>query len=109
MIIRTVKSCTTKTELNTGNINSALIVPRYLDAQWIVIRRVLSINRKRIINIIVPFNVDHGEVDKYKVQSRSCKWSLGLMPFGLESFGLIQLVTWLNFFELSVSGIDQSA
>ena len=25
------------------------------------------------------------------------KWSLGLMPFGLRSFGLIQLVTWLYF------------
>ena len=33
------------------------------------------------------------------------KWSLGLMPFGLKSFGLIQLVTWLNFFKPSVSGI----
>ena len=25
------------------------------------------------------------------------QWSLGLMPFGLKSFGLIQLVTWLIF------------
>ena len=25
------------------------------------------------------------------------KWSLGLMPFGLKSFGLIHLVAWLNF------------
>ena len=33
------------------------------------------------------------------------KWSLGLMPFGLKSFGLIQLFTWPNFFKLSVSGI----
>ena len=24
------------------------------------------------------------------------KWSLGLMPFGLKSFGLIQMVTWLK-------------
>ena len=32
------------------------------------------------------------------------KWSLGLMPFGL-----IQLVTWLNFFKLSVSGIGHLA
>ena len=37
------------------------------------------------------------------------KWSLGLMPFGLKSFGLIQLVTWLNFFEPSVSGIGHLA
>ena len=37
------------------------------------------------------------------------KWSLGLMPFGLKSFGLIQLVTWLNFFKLSVSGIGHLA
>ena len=37
------------------------------------------------------------------------KWSLGLMPFGLESFGLIQWVTWLNFFMLSVSGIGHLA
>ena len=36
-------------------------------------------------------------------------WSLGLMPFGLKSFGLIQLVTWLNFFRLNVSGIGQLA
>ena len=28
---------------------------------------------------------------------REGKWSLGLMPFGLKTFGLIQLVTWLNF------------
>ena len=27
----------------------------------------------------------------------SCKWSLGLMPYGLKSFGLLQLVTWPNF------------
>ena len=25
------------------------------------------------------------------------KWSLGLMPFGLKLFGLMQLVAWLNF------------
>ena len=37
------------------------------------------------------------------------KWSLGLMPFGLKSLGLIQLVTWLNFFKLSVSGIGHLA
>ena len=37
------------------------------------------------------------------------KWSLGLMPFGLKYFGLIQLVTWLNFFKLSVSGIGHLA
>ena len=37
------------------------------------------------------------------------KWSLGLMPFGLKSFGLIQLVTWLNFFKLSVSSIGHLA
>ena len=37
------------------------------------------------------------------------KWSLGLMPFGLKSFGLIQLVTWLKFFKLSVSGISYLA
>ena len=37
------------------------------------------------------------------------KWSLGLMPFGLKSFGLIQLVTWLNIFKLSVSGIGHLA
>ena len=37
------------------------------------------------------------------------KWSLGLMPFGFKSFGLIQLVTWLNFFKLSVSGIGHLA
>ena len=37
------------------------------------------------------------------------KWSLGLMPFGLKSFGLIQLVTWLNFFKPSVSGIGHLA
>ena len=37
------------------------------------------------------------------------KWSLGIMPFGLKSLGLIQLVTWLNFFKLSVSGIGQLA
>ena len=37
------------------------------------------------------------------------KWSLGLMPFGLKSFGLIQLVTWPNFFKLSVSGIGHLA
>ena len=37
------------------------------------------------------------------------KWSLGLMPFGLKSFGLIQLVTWLNFLKPSVSGIGHLA
>ena len=37
------------------------------------------------------------------------KWSLGLMPFGLESFGLIQLVTWPNFFKLSVLGFGHLA
>ena len=37
------------------------------------------------------------------------KWSLGLMPFGLKSIGLIQLVTWLIFFKLSVSGIGHLA
>ena len=37
------------------------------------------------------------------------KWSVGLMPFGLKLFGLIQLVTWLNFFKLSVSGFDHLA
>ena len=37
------------------------------------------------------------------------KWSLGLMPFGAKSFGLIQLVTWLNFFKLSVSGFGHLA
>ena len=37
------------------------------------------------------------------------KWSLGLMTFGLKLFGLIQLVTWLNFFEVSVSGIGDLA
>ena len=37
------------------------------------------------------------------------KWSLGLMPFGLKSFGLIQLVIWPNFFKLSVSGIGHLA
>ena len=37
------------------------------------------------------------------------KWSLGLMPFGLKSFGLIQLVTWPNFLKLSVSGIGHLA
>ena len=37
------------------------------------------------------------------------KWSLGLMPFGLKSFGLIQLVTWLNFLKLSVSVIGHLA
>ena len=31
--------------------------------------------------------------------------SLGSMPFGLKSSGLIQLVTWLNFFKPSVSCI----
>ena len=36
-------------------------------------------------------------------------WSLGLMLFGLKSFGLIQLVTWLNFFKLSVSAIGHLA
>ena len=40
---------------------------------------------------------------------KDCKWSLGLMPFGLKSFGSIQLVTWLNFFKLSVSGIGHLA
>ena len=37
------------------------------------------------------------------------KWSLGLMPFGLKSFGLIQLVTWPNFFKPSASGIGHMA
>ena len=37
------------------------------------------------------------------------KWSLGLMPFGLKSLGLIQLVTWLNFFKPRVSGIGHLA
>ena len=37
------------------------------------------------------------------------KWSLGLMPFGLKSLGLIQLVTWLIFLKLSVSGIGHLA
>ena len=31
-------------------------------------------------------------------------WSLGLMPFGLKSFGLIQLVTWLDFFKAKCRG-----
>ena len=42
-------------------------------------------------------------------QSLKGKWSLGLLPFGLKSFGLIQLVTWLNFLKLSVSGIGHLA
>ena len=42
-------------------------------------------------------------------RSSDGKWSLGLMPFGLKSFGLIQLVTWLNFFKLKVSGIGHLA
>ena len=45
----------------------------------------------------------------YQELRRSGKWSLGLMPFGLKSFGLIQLVTWPNFFKLSVSGIGHMA
>ena len=37
------------------------------------------------------------------------KWSLGLMPLGLKSFGLIQLVYWLNFLKPSVPGIGHLA
>ena len=37
------------------------------------------------------------------------EWSLGLMPLGLKSFGLIQLVTWPNFLKPSVSGIGHLA
>ena len=52
--------------------------------------------------------------NKYELRSNTKnifmgKWSLGLMPFGLKSFGLIQLVTWLNFLKLSVSGIGHLA
>ena len=44
-----------------------------------------------------------------ELQGSNGKWSLGLMPLGLKSFGLIQLVTWLNFFKPSVSGIGHLA
>ena len=44
-------------------------------------------------------------VDDLAPSRVNSKWSIGLMPFGLKSFGLIQLVTWPNFFKVSVSGI----
>ena len=57
------------------------------------------------------FNAHQGKFGSQWLNVVPCKgkWSLGLMPFGLKSFGLIQLVTWLNFFKLSVSGIGHLA
>ena len=52
--------------------------------------------------------IDLQALHNWSVQNHG-KWSLGLMPFGLKSFGLIQLVTWLNFFKLSVSDIGHLA
>ena len=37
------------------------------------------------------------------------KWSLGLIPFGLKSLGLMTLVTWLKNFKPSVSGLGHLA
>ena len=57
------------------------------------------------------FNAHQGKFGSQWLNVDPCKgkWSLGLMPFGLKSFSLIQLVTWLNFFKLSVSGIGHLA
>ena len=46
-----------------------------------------------VVVVVICFNLPLGE------------WSLGLIPFGLKSLGLMTLVTWLNFFKLSVSGV----
>ena len=35
-------------------------------------------------------------------RGREGKWSLGLIPFGLKSLGLMTLVTWLKNFKPSV-------
>ena len=54
-------------------------------------------------------SLDVTDVDGLAPSRLNGKLSLGLMPFGLKSFGLKQLVTWLNFFKLSVSGIGHLA
>ena len=56
---------------------------------------------------IQPFTASARREHKRPQGAAGGNWSLGLMPFGLKSFGLIQLVTWLNFFKLSVSGIGR--
>ena len=62
-----------------------------------------------IIDPIIAFVTNPNYQLIYRQPNYNGKWSLGLMPFGLKSLGLIQLVTWLNFFKLSVSGIGHLA
>ena len=59
------------------------------------------------VNFLAPSRIENGSVAKRGTAAEDAegKWSLGLMPFDLKSFGLKQLATWLNFFRLSVSGI----
>ena len=59
------------------------------------------------VDLLAPSRIENGSVANPGTAAEDAegKWSLGLMPFGLKSFGLIQLVTWPNFFKLTVSGI----